>query len=530
MPRNKIFISYSHKDSKLFDEFKTMLAPAIQKGLVDLWDDKKISPGAMWKEQIQNALASASVAVLLVSQNFLASRFIIENELPPLLNAARREGVTIFWIYLSSCLFEQTEIKHYQAAHDISKPLDRLSRSQRQAVLSTICAKLIEAAKPPKSRTTVSDVASPLVGDRVTSLHAATSVTMQISPTALMSEIKAAGYPATIQQEMTIEDALRHTDHSAIYRFMSSGEPTIAKLTSRGVASVLALQKVQEKIIASRDGGVSITVATPEWVGESSNHIVEIQEYHPGITLERMVLQSHDPVQGDLLAHIYNCLIRSVASIHRHGILHRDISPSNVLISAHDNQVQLTLIDLSFACHVGEDKQIPVKNANYTAPEQIAGRAVPASDFYSVAGVCYFLANGEPPNPYHQEAFEQGLSQMKFGSYRTSYDFTVSRKGFELGNPFQIIQALLSPNPEDRPTQALELLLETGSSAARWNDPLIGLLKLDESFVLLRSDDYEVVHNTELTNTLTKELHDGRIKSDSLRLYVEHLVGNAMMQ
>lgn len=144
--RNKIFVSYSHKDGRLFEEFKTMLAPAIQRGLVDLWDDQKIPPGATWKEEIQNALASASIAVLLVSQNFLASHFIAEKELPPLLKAAREDGVTIFWIYLSSCLFEQTEIASYQAAHDISRPLDRLPKSQRQAVLSETCAKLIQAA------------------------------------------------------------------------------------------------------------------------------------------------------------------------------------------------------------------------------------------------------------------------------------------------------------------------------------------------------------------------------------------------
>lgn len=147
--RNKIFVSYSHKDRRLFEEFKTMLAPAIQAGDVNLWDDQEILPGEMWKEEIQNALASACVAVLLVSPNFLASHFITEKELPPLLKATQDEGVTISWIYLSSCLFEQTEIASYQALHDISRPLDLLSRPQRQAVLAKACAKLIQANLKP---------------------------------------------------------------------------------------------------------------------------------------------------------------------------------------------------------------------------------------------------------------------------------------------------------------------------------------------------------------------------------------------
>src|SRR4051794_6020223 len=80
---------------------------------VDLWSDDRIKVGARWKEEIQKALASARIAVLFVSPDFLASRFIQQNELPPLLQAAENEGVTIFWICLRPCLFEMTPIASY---------------------------------------------------------------------------------------------------------------------------------------------------------------------------------------------------------------------------------------------------------------------------------------------------------------------------------------------------------------------------------------------------------------------------------
>lgn len=149
MNRRKVFISYSHKDKNLFCEFKTMLAPAIAGGIVQLWDDTQIRPGTKWREEIANALASTRVAVLLVSSNFLASEFIAKNELPPLLKAAEQDGATIFWVYLSSCLYEQTKIANYQAAHDIAKPLDQLSKPKRQAILSELCARLIRLAETP---------------------------------------------------------------------------------------------------------------------------------------------------------------------------------------------------------------------------------------------------------------------------------------------------------------------------------------------------------------------------------------------
>jgi len=145
-----IFISYSHKDRKLFQEFKKMLAPAIQKGIVDLWDDTKIEPGMKWQKEIETNLLSAKVAVLLVSPDFLASDFISKNELPPLLKKANQGGTTIFWVYLSACLYEHTEIATYNAAHDLLKPLDQLSKANRQAIFSAVCKKLIDLAQNPK--------------------------------------------------------------------------------------------------------------------------------------------------------------------------------------------------------------------------------------------------------------------------------------------------------------------------------------------------------------------------------------------
>ena len=147
--RNKVFISYSRKDKDLFEEFKTMLAPVIKKGIVDVWDDTRIESGTKWREEIMEAIASAKVAVLLVSPDFLDSDFIAEHELPPLLDAAKNEGVTVFWILLSPCLYEKTEIATYQAAHDVRTPLNKLNKPERQAALKEISENLIRIVHEP---------------------------------------------------------------------------------------------------------------------------------------------------------------------------------------------------------------------------------------------------------------------------------------------------------------------------------------------------------------------------------------------
>ena len=145
-PRRQIFISYSHKDKKWLEDLRTMLNPLVRKEMISIWDDTKIVAGTKWREEIKRALEVANVAVLLVSPDFLASDFIAEHELQPLLDAAEQAGVVIVWIYVSSCLYDEMGIKPYHAAHDISKPLDSLPPSEQNAVLLHVCKQIKAAA------------------------------------------------------------------------------------------------------------------------------------------------------------------------------------------------------------------------------------------------------------------------------------------------------------------------------------------------------------------------------------------------
>ena len=143
--RNQVFISYSHKDSEWLEKLKINLAPLTRKKLVSVWSDTEIKPGDKWKEQITKALATARVAVLLVSPNFLASDFISDQELPPLLEAERKDGLSIFWIAVSESLYTETEIASYQAANNPSQPLDSLSPSALNKELVKVCKQIKSA-------------------------------------------------------------------------------------------------------------------------------------------------------------------------------------------------------------------------------------------------------------------------------------------------------------------------------------------------------------------------------------------------
>ncbi len=98
MNRDQVFISYSHDDEKWLQRLQAALKPLVRKYAIDIWSDERIGAGQEWKAEITAALARAKVAVLLVSQSFLASDFIADEEMPAILAAAQEEGLTIIWI------------------------------------------------------------------------------------------------------------------------------------------------------------------------------------------------------------------------------------------------------------------------------------------------------------------------------------------------------------------------------------------------------------------------------------------------
>jgi hypothetical protein len=144
--RDQIFISYSHKDRKWVDRLLIVLRPSITSKNLSVWDDSKISTGEVWRDEIKKAISRARVAVLMVSPDFLASDFIAEHELLPLLDAARKEGLSVLWVAVRDSLYRQSALAGYQAANDPSKPLASLKGGVRDRELVQICDKITSAA------------------------------------------------------------------------------------------------------------------------------------------------------------------------------------------------------------------------------------------------------------------------------------------------------------------------------------------------------------------------------------------------
>lgn len=120
----RLFISYCHTDSVCLDRLLVHLKPLERQGLVDCWSDKKIRAGDKWRAKLSENLDFAAVAILMVSADFLASDFIVNNELPPLLLKAEANGIRILPVILKPCGFHRDKIlQSFQAVNDPKAPL-----------------------------------------------------------------------------------------------------------------------------------------------------------------------------------------------------------------------------------------------------------------------------------------------------------------------------------------------------------------------------------------------------------------------
>jgi hypothetical protein len=136
--RSGVFISYSHKDTKFVEELLAHLKPLLRTGTIQAWSDKQIQPGTPWFDEIKRALASINVALLLVTKDFLASEFIHEHELGPILKEAKRGGITILWVLVRACSYKETPLKDYQAVIPPDKPLAEM-KAERDRAWVRIC-------------------------------------------------------------------------------------------------------------------------------------------------------------------------------------------------------------------------------------------------------------------------------------------------------------------------------------------------------------------------------------------------------
>ncbi len=110
-----IFISYSHKDEAFKDDLVKHLNPLKRLGLVEEWHDRKIAAGSEWDKVISNNLEKANIILLLVSIDFISSKYCYDIELEQALERHAKNLAVVVPIVIRNCLWQHTPFAKLQA-------------------------------------------------------------------------------------------------------------------------------------------------------------------------------------------------------------------------------------------------------------------------------------------------------------------------------------------------------------------------------------------------------------------------------
>jgi len=163
----------------------------------------------------------------------------------------------------------------------------------------------------------------------------------------------------------------------------------------------------EPRLLAALDHPNIVSILTAE---KQENLFFIVMEYVPGETLEAVI--TRDGALDVNRALDYICQIcNAVDHAHRQGVLHRDLRPSNVLVGE-NGKLKVADFGTSRFLEIAAHGTTVIGSPPYMAPEQFHGKAVFASDVYSLGVTMYQMLTGmlpyDTPTPADLERLMRG--------------------------------------------------------------------------------------------------------------------------
>ena len=148
----------------------------------------------------------------------------------------------------------------------------------------------------------------------------------------------------------------------------------------------------EPRLLASLNHPNIVTILTAE---KQENVFFIVMEFVPGESLETIIAREGALELSRALD--YTCQIaNAVNHAHKHGVLHRDLRPSNVIV-AESGLLKVADFGTSRFLEIAEHGTTIIGSPPYMAPEQFHGKAVFASDIYSLGITMYQMLTGMLP-------------------------------------------------------------------------------------------------------------------------------------
>lgn len=121
-----------------------------------------------------------------------------------------------------------------------------------------------------------------------------------------------------------------------------------------------------------------------------------VMEYVEGIDMNKY-LQANGPLDEDMTVHFFTMILDTIGYLHKQGILHLDIKPSNIMVT--DN-LDIKILDLGISAKVSEGETLKKKcgSPSFMAPEQTRGEKLGCyTDIYQIGVTLFNMVTGKLP-------------------------------------------------------------------------------------------------------------------------------------
>jgi hypothetical protein len=119
----KLFVSYCHADEILKTELIKHLTPLKHLELIDVWHDRKIPAGGDWDHIISTNLKSADIILILVSIDFINSKYCYDIELETAIERHDEKSAVVIPVILRNCMWQHSPFARIQAIPKDGRPV-----------------------------------------------------------------------------------------------------------------------------------------------------------------------------------------------------------------------------------------------------------------------------------------------------------------------------------------------------------------------------------------------------------------------
>lgn len=145
----------------------------------------------------------------------------------------------------------------------------------------------------------------------------------------------------------------------------------------------------------------------------ANNTAYIVMGYVDGISVKEYV-EKNGPIEGEKFLRMLEPVIQSLAKVHQTGVLHRDISPDNMLLTRDD---KLVLIDFGAARkeNINMTRSMTVVFKRGFSPEEqyrTRGQQGAWTDVYALCATAYYALTGKAPDESIQRVLEDDMPSL----------------------------------------------------------------------------------------------------------------------